>query len=207
MVTGVETILMVFVLDCAFALLVVSQVLQVGLYCLPLVPRDRVSPAPLKFLMTASLLHRFNILFDRFRLYCDWLLAWLVPLMIMMELACPINQEASRETISKGGLELTRHSLLVPRAITWVGLSESVVAGPDSNAAMGGDLDVVEGSDSRLVQNSTGLDDCPDLGAILETWNMNDYNLGRTAIRDTFCISDPSAFGPGSPARQGAEHE
>ena len=82
-----------------------------------------------------------------------------------------------------------------------------LVAGPDSNAVRDGDSDEREGSDPRLVQNSTGLDDYPDLGAILDTWNMNDCNLGRTAIRDTFCISDPSAFGPGSPARQGAEHE
>ena len=75
------------VLDCAFVMFAVFQILQVGFYCLPLVPRDRVSRVLLKFLRTLSLLHRFNHLSDRFQLFGNWLLAWLILISILEEFA------------------------------------------------------------------------------------------------------------------------
>ena len=177
---------MVYVLDCAFTVLVVLQALQVGLYCLPLVPRDRVYIAPLKFIETASLLHRFNIFFDRFQLFGDWLLAWLALLTIVDSFAGSLFERA-------------------PGATILIDSFESAAVGPDSDAAIGRDSDNGWGSD--LWQSQIGLDYYPVHGEAVENWNMNNCNLGRMAGRDTFRSSDPFAFGPGSPARQGAEHE
>ena len=76
--------------DCVFALLAIFQILVVGLYCLPLVLPDRVLSmsqpsimmrhyASTQFQRTcASFLHYFASFFDRFHLFRNWLLAWLV---------------------------------------------------------------------------------------------------------------------------------
>ena len=177
---------MVYILDCAFTVLVVLQALQVGLYCLPLVPRDRVYIAPLKFIETASLLHRFNIFFDRFQLFGDWLLAWLALLTIVDSFAGSLLERA-------------------PGATILIGFSEPAAVGPDSDAAIDPDSDNGWGSDFR--QSQIVLDYYLVHGEAVENWYMKNCNLGRMAGRDTLRSSDPFAFGPGSPARQGAEHE
>jgi hypothetical protein len=61
--------------------------------------------------------------------------------------------------------------------------------------------------DFLLVQNGSDLMYSQIHNEPHDNWKMENYDLGRMVGRDTSDVVDPFAFGPGSPARQGAEHE
>jgi hypothetical protein len=230
--------------DCVFALLAIFQILVVGLYCLPLVLPDRVlsmsQPSIMKrhyastqFQRTcASFLHYFASFFDRFHLFRNWLLAWLVLVSLLDAVSetlfvfivggffwtiCMLTGAAS--------LIRSRDHILNYAALLLLGSSVAVKQEPEFTllASWRNEWNLAHTESHCTYSEDDGehTDDvCPggNSQAVTAAGAFCDVDRATRNIarhRDSVtpwskCHKPPvlrHALGPGSPARQGAGHE